>query len=260
MIVRRFGLTPPVIPDRMAKVELSRLQEDSRDPVEAGEASDARRVVGVDRLVGYFTQTLPAVTEHYQRFLWNHSLWTIGERLFRGTFGITTLPLTYSESAGRLVAVAIPVLALALACAATRRPMPIAWAVGVMTCLSVVVSPLAWPHYLVLAILPAALALGWLAEHGFPMRETRLALLATTPLLVGYAWWEEWAFRLAGQPTPAEGGAPLLPFAPALLTLIPTLGVVALGCLTAWLGRRESAPAEPASAGRADDWRLTADD
>src|SRR6266508_3616521 len=144
----------------------------------------------------YFVEALPATTREYDDLAWNQSLWTIGTRLFHGTDGIVSPPIVEAPLAGAIVSVALPTLVLVAALAAARPPLPLGWAVGVMLCVSTVVNPIAWPHYLILLILPAGLVIRWLVLAAFPMNETLLAALAG--LLLAPGTWEEYAFRLAG--------------------------------------------------------------
>ncbi|MBI4491280.1 MAG: DUF2029 domain-containing protein [Chloroflexi bacterium] len=193
-------------------------------------------VIGLDRVASYFTHALPTVSEAYRASLTNQSLWTIGWRLFAGTDSgafqaVTAPPLIESEAAAIFVSVAVPTLALLLVCLAVRRRSLDA-SLDLVVCLSIVASPIAWTHYLTLAAIPAAQVVRRLADRRLTARQTVAALLVAALLLVSALNSLLLAFFVAGL-SPQPGAISVLPFASALLTLIPALSVVALGWLVA---------------------------
>ena len=126
----------------------------------------------------------------------------------------------------------------------TRRGLD--GAQGELICASVLISPIACSHYLVLLFIPAAQVVEWLACRRPRSSEAILALVTAVLLLPSRRVWEELAFLVAGQ-APAANGESALPTAAALLTLAPALGVVALGCLVAMLAPRRGADLESAA-------------
>lgn len=199
----------------------------------------AAAVMGISPLMYYFSFVLPTVTAFYQNFAWNHSLWTIGYRLFNYTDGITVAPLLKSPGAAIATSVLIPALVLAATCLLTRRKIGLDWAMGAMLCVSTVVNPIAWPHYLVLTLIPATQVFKWLAARDFPWRETNYAIVGGVLLIVGHTIWERLAFLLAGETAAIDGAAAALPLAPSLLLLGPTVAALYLAWLMIYLGRRD---------------------
>jgi hypothetical protein len=122
-------------------------------------------VIGPERLTDYFTRILPVITAYYQNEPINYSLWTIGARLWEGlgpgTVTNTSIApiLAYSHN---LVA---PTTIIALCVAAivgwevTMRSKGLEVPVATLTCLAILLSPLSWSYYFVLAVLPIAIAL-----------------------------------------------------------------------------------------------------
>ncbi|MHB1159210.1 MAG: glycosyltransferase family 87 protein [Chloroflexota bacterium] len=185
-------------------------------------------VIGFGGVLAYLTQVVPAVTHLYQANPYNISAWTVGWRLFDGTrsgvlAGISAPPLVQSTPAAAAVSAALPALILLASLIAVRRQRSVARSLGLMICVSILVSPISWNHYLILAAIPAIEVGSWLIRHHLPPRETNLALVVAVLMLTGNEW-TEWALAVAGAPD----GATTIPFAPALLTLGPAVAVAAL--------------------------------
>ncbi|MBI4491279.1 MAG: DUF2029 domain-containing protein [Chloroflexi bacterium] len=213
--------------------------------------------IGLGPIARYFTQVLPAVANTYQERPLNQSLWTFGWRLFEGTTwtkflgGGTWPPPVESELAARVVSVAVPALALLIACLAVRR-RGLDASLAIMACLSIVINPIAWEHYFVLAIIPAAQVVRWLLKHRLPRRETNLALLVAALLVVSPGDWARLGHLVASQ-TLQPGGPLVLRFALALLPVMPVLAIGALGWLVAifdgTVPRFSPAPMRPGEVG-----------
>jgi hypothetical protein len=191
-------------------------------------------MVGLDRLLSYFTRVLPVVTETYKVSASNLSLWTLGWRIFHGLEevqvpGIVAPPLVVSESGAAMLAALLPFL-VTIACLLASRHRDPDSQFALLTCASILTSPIAWNHYLVLAIIPAALIIARLAGHRFPRGKTNAALLVAMLLIIPEVWWLRLGRLVSGQ-VPIATETSFLPFAPALLTLMPTLAVGALGLL-----------------------------
>ena len=199
--------------------------------------------MGFAGLVAYLTQVLPQVAAAYRAAAANISVWTLGWRVFSGTGStvipsITASPLIKSALAALVVSAVVPALVLLIACLAVRKRRSLDASLGVMVCVSILVSPISWGHYLVLAAIPAAQVIRWLTCRQFPSRETNNALLVAGLLAIPDGAWAKLAFLLAGQ-TPVAGTGSTLPFAPSLLTLGPALAVGALGWLVLTLRAAE---------------------
>jgi len=121
---------------------------------------------------------------------------------------------------------------LLVACLAVRKQRNLDVSLGVMISASILTVPISWSHYLVLAVIPAAQVIRWLAGHHLPSRETNLALLVTMLLIID---WGRLATFLAGPGPVVEGGI-AVSFALALLTWMPAVAVGALAWLLVWLG------------------------
>jgi hypothetical protein len=193
-------------------------------------------VVGVQRVVDYFTDVLPAVTAAYRNASWNLSLWTLGRRLFEGTDTVDMLgrypapPLVRSELAASIISVAVPALVLLVACRWAWRQPGLDASFGVFVCVSILVSPITWGHYGVLMIILIAQVVTWLLAHRFPARETNAALVIGMLLFISFNTWTALALRFWGR-APSIDEPFVLPFLPSLLLMMPTVAVAALGWL-----------------------------
>ncbi len=135
--------------------------------------------VGLSPLVTYATDVMPSISASYALEPTNISLWTLGPRLF----GATTL--------GHLVGLAVPALVLAIAVLwlTVRRPAT-NQALAVMTCVAVVVSPIAWDYDLVLLIVPLILLAGDVYRDGFPRRVSAVTAVAALGLYIPLPIWQ----------------------------------------------------------------------
>jgi alpha-1,2-mannosyltransferase len=240
------GLAILVKPVPLPLLLLFVLRRDWRALVGAGSVIFAGYLVaagaaGLDTLGTYFTTVLPLVTRIYRASWGNISISSLGWRLFYGTGAGTTgqtiaPPLVKSTVAAQVASLALPGLLLLVASWAVRKQRSLGVSLGVMMGAGILLGPISWPHYLVLATMPAAHVIRWLVCHRFPARETNLALIVTILLIID---WVRVA-RFFAVRVPLMDGAIRLPFALAQLPLMTAVAVGALAWLVASLG-----PAEP---------------
>jgi hypothetical protein len=200
-------------------------------------------VMGPREILTYFTRAVPAVTEYYRVASWNLSLSTLGWRAFHGTnrvlggTGIEAEPLLRSDLLAAVTSIAIPALVLLVALWSTRS-FRLEWSLSILVCVSLLVSPVAWDHYLILACLPAAHLVEFLVRQRFPRRATLLAGLVAAPLVLPYTLWSRISLLLAGQ-SPAMPQATPIPFVESLLTMAPTFALGAFTLLLWTVARRD---------------------
>jgi hypothetical protein len=167
--------------------------------------------LGPGVLVDYTTRVLPRVSALYATEPTNISLWTVGPRLFE------------AAEAARVVGAAVPLLVVLVSLVWLRARPSLCHALGVLTCVSILVNPISWGYYLVLAIVPAAQVLAWLRERRYPRVPLLLGALIGVGLYLGGGDWRALASLV--------GFAPLA----NLITLGPGLSVGALALLLAWM-------------------------
>jgi hypothetical protein len=200
----------------------------------------AALLIGAGHFADYFRQ-VGGVTALYRHNGGNISLWSVGYRLFEGTRGeVEVLPLFFSPTLARLTSFALPAAVLALALVAARRAAKFDTAFALLAGVSLLVNPVAWTHYLVLAALPLAVAARRLFVGDRARPQAYLAALTALLLLVSRLnadyFLRLFAFRSAASP-------PVLTVAalPGLLTLIPVAGLL---CLLWLVWRSEVSPAD----------------
>jgi hypothetical protein len=196
----------------------------------------AGSVVGLKTVETYFTEVLPLVTRIYRAIWGNISISSLGWRVFDGTrLGLTdgvVPPLVQSAAAAQVASLGLAILLLLGASWVVRRQRSLGVSLGVMMAVSILLGPISWPHYLVLAAIPAAQAIRWLVRHRLPSRETNWALIVAMLLVID---WVMVARPLALR-APIVDGALRVPFAVAQLPLMTAVSVAALAWLVAWLG------------------------
>ncbi len=196
-------------------------------------------LLGRDHLVFYFTHVLPAVTTAYRGIARNLSLWSVGWRMFDGTpqtvFGGTVIPaidappiIRWPEAAV-LLSFILPSLVVLYACIRTSK-LDVGTGFGVMTCASILASPMSWSNYLVLALIPVAELMARMTRRELAAHESAALMVVLVALFIPIFAWAGLAFLIAGQPIPANLTGSL-PVGPSLLTLVPSLAVAALGWL-----------------------------
>ena len=193
-------------------------------------------VLGFDRLLTY-QSGLRAVGELHRAEAQNMSITTVGWRVFHGTqstilTAISAPPLVEFEPAARGLSLGLPALALALGCIAAARHRRLDVALAMMLCISLLISPISWDHYLVLAAFPAAILGGRIWRREESRASLNVAMLVALVLLLPVRTWMDLAVQVSG--TPEDGLA--VSFWAGLLTYVPSVGVAAL----AWLVRPES--------------------
>ena len=196
--------------------------------------------VGFGVFARYFTTVLPEVNAIYRASWGNISVTSLAWRVFvgtsEGTTGRVAVPPLYASSvAASLGAVLLPGLLLLTACVAAKRLRSLDWSFALMAAVCIILGPISWPHYLVLAIIPVTQVARALAARGLPVRETNGALFVAMLLAVDWlrlanAWATAWS---------TSAGVATLPFALAQVPLLSTVTVLALMGLLWKLGQQE---------------------
>ena len=178
----------------------------------------------------YYQNVAPAVTAFYRAYDANISLWTVMPRLFAGTGtaeleGIRAAPLIPWAFGGKLAWFA-PLLVLFWGLWRTRKMNDFELAFGLLVTLSLILNPVAWHHYLVMALIP--IVIGWKrCQLAHSPRWLLLSLSLLTWVLVRpHNQWQalaRWAGGESAGITHFSGWA-------GCLTLIPLMALLAL-CL-----------------------------
>ena len=178
----------------------------------------------------YYLKVGPEVSAIYRVWEMNFSAWTIGQRLFADSGDrFLSTPLWRSPLLASIVTIAVPLLIVGLGVWAAQRLSSFDASFALLMALGVILNPVAWQHYLVMAAPALVLLVMRLRELQWPTRTTVVVALLLLTISVPYYWFRVLALHFAVGVSPA--GKPIVPALPALLTL--SIGVALCGLL--WL-------------------------
>lgn len=158
--------------------------------------SVAAGVLGIEAFRDYLLVVMPQANRFCDTWP-NASLLGFLKRLLDGAFGQTT-PLVHSPWLARVLWVAMGTAALALTWRATARsrlPDNQRAAFAVWISLMLLVSPITWDHYFLLAVLPL---IGLWKQTTGRIRTPNLFLICATVLLVVLSPYTVWSFFVPG--------------------------------------------------------------
>jgi hypothetical protein len=139
--------------------------------------------------------------------------------------GAMSPPVVASTSLARGISVLLPFLLLVIGVWLSIRAHNLRTSYAIMVCVSILVNPVAWIHYLVLSVIPLCVIGQGLLEHRFPKATTRCAVACGILLLISHQKWHELAV-LFGSPIRTEMGIMVNPWILNGLTLLPTVLVL----------------------------------
>ncbi|MHC1697406.1 MAG: glycosyltransferase family 87 protein [Geobacteraceae bacterium] len=183
----------------------------------------------------YYLKVGPSVSSLYHSYIRNFSLCSIGWRVFVGTgspalTGLNAPPLVEAPSLACYVSLILPVILLTVGLYLATRASTFDASFGIMTCVSLLVAPITWSHYLVLASIPMAIVLRRLFALDLPKKETNLAILLGLLLCIPQTLLTNVMLQFADQGL-ADAGNPTVPFAVTIVSLIPAAAIFGLMCL-----------------------------
>ena len=135
-------------------------------------------------------------------------------------------PLIHAPATAALVSVALPVVVLAVVLIAALQTRDQSSAFGMLICLSILIHPIAWNHYLVLMAIPVLVAARRLSERGFP--SPQFILLLCLGLILGLPPEQINQAQLHFTQHLLPNGEAFVTFAGSLLGLSYTIAVVAV--------------------------------
>src|SRR4030095_2217399 len=180
-------------------------------------------IAGFSQVVYYYRYVSPLGSKLYLSEFLNFSTWATGRRLFGGTShhileSVDTQPILNLPALAPLMAVLITIAVISLALLIARSASDFDSAFAALICASTVVNPIAWHHYLVLLVIPAAVTVKALARNSFPRGLTFVSLVLGVALLLPHL--DRLASRMSSADPPVVTGViGLLGFIPLLATL-----------------------------------------
>ena len=193
------------------------------------------------KIVGdYYLHAGPEAATLHRAHAHNLSLWSVGWRVFMGTWslsekGVNAPPIYLSSRLAVIVSLLLTGAALIYGLVASIKSdrygkageiTNFDLAYGMMICVSLLVSPLTWPHYLILLALPITVIALRLRDLRFPRWPTALSVIAVLILLIPATTLE--SFILSFSSAASGNTGMTASFGAASLSLLPTLGALIL--------------------------------
>ena len=187
--------------------------------------------MGFQATADYYVKVCAAVSSLYRAHIGNFSLWTIGWRVFHGTgspvlCGASAPPPLDAPGLAGPVAFILPLILLGIGLLLAARASTFDASFGLLICVSLLTSPIAWSHYLILTSIPLAIVAHRLLALNLPARETNLAILVGLLLSIPRAALNNVILMFAENS--ADACSPVVPFAATLISLVPAAAVLGL--------------------------------
>jgi hypothetical protein len=188
-------------------------------------------MMGLDRVAYYYFKVSIIVSPLYHAYESNFSMWTIGWRMFEGTgspvlLGLEAPPLVAAPAVAHLVSLAIPMVLLALSLTLALRAHSFDTSFGILVCVSILVNPVAWSHYLILISIPLSIVARRLLTLDLLGKETWWLLFLGLLLSIPRLGIRRIILQVTGNELTANSVQ--VSFSAALLTYIPALAVLGL--------------------------------
>jgi hypothetical protein len=190
-------------------------------------------ILGLQPVHNYFTNIARSVSSYYRGYAFNHSLHTLGWRLFHRTgsnilSGFSAKPLFLSREIASFVSLAAPLSLLVWAFWFVLQKIDLDLEFAFVLCVSILISPVVWIHYFVLLIIPISILIKhWLLAE-IKLRDTLFFML--TMLLILFMYDHRIAALISLLGFQRTGDDVLVPFHVSVLTLLPMTTVLML-CL-----------------------------
>jgi hypothetical protein len=195
-------------------------------------------LIGFDRVAHYYLKIGKSVSSLYHAQFDNFSLWTIGWRMFVGTgipvsVGVNLPPLFTAPAIAPFISIVIPFAMLIYGLIFALQARTFDTSFGILICLMILVSPVAWDHYLLSALIPLVIVFRNLYSLNWPRKETNIALWIGIMFFFSARIWMP---LLTGNRI-AEELVPTISYTVSLLSLLPAIGLLGLLWLLRGLDR-----------------------
>jgi len=185
-------------------------------------------VMGLSTVAGYYLHVAPLVATLYRASFLNLSPASLGWRLFDGTGSAAAIsylapPVAALPSLAPIASYAVALAILVFAVWQMFRIAEFDARFALMVATSLLVSPIVWDHYLLVAAIPGLIIAANLRTLGYPRRSTALAIAGAVLVALPGVWLAlvpGWFAR------PGSGREEVVPAAISLLALMPTVAVL----------------------------------
>jgi len=198
-------------------------------------------ILGFDQVMFYYKGIGAQTLAVYQAAAWNNSIWSLGWRIFSGTYPasvghIEAPPLLANPLLARVVSWVLMFIVtwFGLKWAIEARDFDLAF--SIILCASILINPVAWSYYFCLLLIPFCVLVRKQQEKSFPNRESLGLLFLSLAFLVPPKVYSNLASLSFGtyHPQPIEGGF-RVSFLASLFTLFPMMWLFGL----IWLLRQQ---------------------
>lgn len=216
----------------------------------------AMSLIGLGPLWRYYTTTSSMLVSGWSADTANFSTWSLSWRLFFGAasrgFVVDLIsPIYQSATLASRISAVIPILFLVSGFYLALKMRNFDFSFGLMVCVSILFSPIAWNHYLVMAVIPVAIAIKTLTQnHGFI--KIRWNIYLTTTTIGFFLIFPESSLRKlmylfeTQQSTDLRGVIThQIPFTAGLLSLVPLAALLGLIWLLWLLDKEKSFQTHP---------------
>jgi hypothetical protein len=200
----------------------------------------AATLIGFDRITYYYLKIGMYVSSIYYTRVENFSLWTIGWRMFDGPdlpmkwVGFPNVPPLFTTPAiAPFISIAIPIAMLIFGLIFAFQARNLDTSFGILICLMILVSPVAWDHYLILALVPLVIVVRNLSSFNWPRKESNIAICIGITFFFS---WRAWSPLVIDNGILGRNG-PAFFFIVSLLSLLPAIGLLGLPWLLSRLDR-----------------------
>jgi hypothetical protein len=174
----------------------------------------------------YYLKIAPSAS-YIRAFEYNLSASALGLHLFSEMgWRYKLIPLWNSPTMAVVSSYLITLAVLLIGLRSALRASSFDTAFGLLTGVSILVSPVAWFHYLLLAAIPLAILVCRLSELGFPRRLISWLCFFLCPLLITVNPNGILSRIIAGEKTPE--GVIIVTFAQGLLFMLPTASLIGI--------------------------------
>ncbi len=189
-------------------------------------------ILGWEPVWRYYTDVGPAVAHLYRSRELNFSAWSVGWRIFEGVgsptgAGFEAAALIDAPALAPVTSAALALLILGLGLRLAYRSTSVDSSVGILVCVCILTSPVAWNHYLTLLILPLAIVAWRLRAFKYPKLVTNAFLVTLAVLLIPRIAFRRFAREFAD----VADSVRLIPGPAALVGLVPAIAVFAVAAL-----------------------------
>ncbi|MFN7949146.1 MAG: glycosyltransferase family 87 protein [Blastocatellia bacterium] len=192
-------------------------------------------LMGWENVLNYYRHVAPTVPPLVRANEGNFSVWSLGWRLFEGTGceilpSTTAPPLLNAPGVARIVSFVAPLLLLATGLWLARKARSFDAGFAILTCVSVLMNPVVWSHYLVMTIIPAAVVFRRLKAGGLPRWMYWSAFGCGALLFLPRMEMRALMNHFEVSREIRDGNLTIIhvPFAAGLISLIPLLAVLSL--------------------------------